>query len=77
MKVGYLRGDGDGHQYVIPEDEVESFDRDTELLDGYTYDEMMRVYGDKDNLYDLFDDAFSKYRVEGELYNMKIIMDKE
>lgn len=32
MKFGYLRKDDDGHDYVVPEENIDEFDRDWDAL---------------------------------------------
>jgi len=70
MKFGNLRNDDDGHEYVVPVELVEEFD----IIMDYIRD--LRWGSDK--RYDAeaeFEAEFGKYRVGGEIRDMKIIME--
>jgi hypothetical protein len=69
MKVGYLRYSEDDN-YVIPEDMIEECDKLWSKIEGKYYSECVEDF-------DIFEDKYDEYRVEGELYDMKIIMDEE
>ena len=69
MKIGYFRKDESLHEYIIPEDEIKRFDEIMFDLEQNIFDE---------DYYDLcneIDEKFGKYRVEGELYSKKIILE--
>ena len=71
MKIGYYRKDGAGNEYIIPEEIIEEFEEDKNRIHEIEYftDEW---YGVLDN----FSAKYDQYIVEGELYNMKIIMEE-
>lgn len=72
LKFGYLRHDDSCHDYVIPEDEIKEFDA---LMDRF-----YEAPADEDEWYDIcdeIDNRFGKYRVDGELQDMRIVLDEE
>ena len=69
MKIGYFRKDDSLHEYIITEDEIKRFD---EIMFDL---EQNIVEDDYYDLCDEIDEKFGKYRVEGELYSKKIILE--
>jgi len=68
-QTGFYRTDGDGHGYVVPEVEIGGFDTLLNQIDDCLDEDL--IY----KLYDTFNAIYDKYRVEGELSKMRIIMD--
>ncbi len=69
MKYGYLRQDEDSHNYLIPEDEIEAFDK--------LMAEISKTGDHTDEWYDKideFNDRYQDYRVEGGLSSLKVVM---
>lgn len=66
-KYGYYRQDEDSHNYVIPEDLVSIFDSFMDEISGKRYIDFPGAFNE-------FENKFSKYRINGEIYNMKILM---
>lgn len=65
---GYLREDNDCHKYIIPEGLIEDFSILNSKLDGVDW-----MDGIDD--YEEFEKRFGEYRVEGRLYDLKIVME--
>jgi hypothetical protein len=70
MKFGYLRHSGNDN-FVIPCDMIKEFDSMCEKVDkiGEYTDEWYDVIDEFENIY-------GKFRVEGDLYSMRIVMEK-
>lgn len=71
MKIGKLRFSTEDDLYLLPEEKLEEFE---EVLDR-----VERAEWYSDGWYDVcgeFDDKFDKYKVEGDLCNLKIIMEE-
>jgi hypothetical protein len=66
-KYGYLRQDDDSHWYLVPEETIGNFDNMLrQIEDGWQR---------KDDLIDMFIEAFDKYRLSGGYQDLKILMD--
>ena len=68
-KFGYLRQDQD-HWYLVPEDLVKRFDYVSRVIED---DE--GTVSDDDDMIKLFISEFSKYRLSGGCYDLKIPME--
>jgi len=62
MNIGYIRKDDDGHNYLVPEEEISEFDS-----------LMEKLYDDDDALEE-FNDKYWKYVING-LRDLKAILD--
>ena len=71
MKFGYFRTDESSHNYLVPEEVVDDFDRDME-----TMDELAAVGEMAPEFYAAcshFDESYGKYRIDGIRY-YKVVM---
>ena len=62
-KIGYIRQDDSSHNYLVPEDVIDHFDKVVEL----SYE---------DDNWDTFEELFGKYRIDG-ISNLKILIEDE
>ena len=68
MRFGYLRTDDDGHNYLVPEEEVKAFDLAIEQIEkAAEYD--TRWY----DLINRFNEIFGKFRIDG-ISDYKVVM---
>ncbi len=68
MKFGYIRQDEDSHNYLVPENEVQDFDRLTKEMENHE---------DTDEWYDKvdeFNEKFAEYRING-IESLKVLME--
>ena len=63
MKYGYLRSDSNGHDYLVPEEEIISFEDWMEY--GYKYDDWKP-----------FNDKYGKYRLGESYQNIRIVIEE-
>lgn len=70
MKFGYLR-ENDDYKFVIPEGKLKEFEGALGLIE--TCEEES---GDWRDACSDFDNEFADFRIEGELYDMKILMEE-
>ena len=69
MKIGYLRQDESSHWYLVPEDEVKSFDRMAdEACSAPTWEEQEDLWID-------FSRKFDKYRLGGGYTDVKCVIE--
>ena len=68
MKFGYIRKDEDGHNYLVPEEEIKEFDALTEETELEDYDTP-----EWNELVHEFNNKFWKYRCGG-LGDFKVVM---
>ena len=64
MKFGYLRQDGDGHWFLVPEEEIISFDGWMEH--GYKYDD-----------WEPFNNKCWKYALGESPFSLKVLVENE
>ena len=71
MKFGYFRVDEDSHNYLVPEEVIDEFDRDMETMDELAAVDMMapEFYAACSH----FDENYGKYRIDG-IYDYKVVM---
>lgn len=73
LKLYHIYDDGDGHRYLIPKDEVNSF---YNILDSL--EESLDEHGDEDIYYDELNMALEVYdRLEGEEHYIVLAKDLE
>lgn len=70
MKIGYLRKDDDGHNYVVPEELIEEFDFDwEELMSTESEDAYYKAIEQWNN-------KWWQYALGESPYNLKILLEK-
>jgi hypothetical protein len=70
LKIGYLRNDEDGHDFLVPQQEVFGFD--------VLYNEICDLPEESDLWYEKIDEfskKYSQYMLSGGTHNLKIIME--
>ncbi|MCK5318498.1 MAG: hypothetical protein KAJ55_11305 [Anaerolineales bacterium] len=71
MKFGYFRTDESSHNYLVPEEVINDFDRDMETMDelAATNDMSPEFYAACNH----FETEFGQYRIDG-ISNYKVVM---
>ena len=69
MKLGKIRTDDDGHNFLIPVERVGRFDRMIAKLEG-------RCYTDDPDAFDEFSNEFEGFRIDG-VEDLIVVMKKE
>lgn len=69
MKFGYLRADDDGHDYLVPEEEIEAFDELWEKVENTPWNS-----GNWCEIVDEFNDKYWKYALGESPRYLKIVM---
>lgn len=71
VKVGYLRKDDDGHNYVVPESEIEAFDELSRKIENTNW-------GSKEwnDLIAEFNEKYWDYNLGGSTRYLKVVLDE-
>jgi len=68
-KYGYLRKDDDGHDFLIPEEEIEAYDADMEAYyNSKTKEEMWKYI-------EILNNKYWKYAIGGSIYDLKVLIE--
>ena len=70
MKFGYLRKDDDGHDYVIPEELIEEFDADWEVIQN------AQSYHQQQQLIEQWNETWWDYAEGGSVSHYKVVMEE-
>jgi len=71
MKFGYLRTDESSHNYLVPEEVINDFDRDMDEMDELAaIDDMSQKFYEACNY---FEEHYGKYRIDG-IRDYRVVM---
>ena len=70
MKIGFLRQDESSHWYAVPSDKISEFDAKSDII--CDCDDTETLYAEVDE----FNLLFSKYRLNGGISNVKVILEE-